>query len=120
MKTLTTLAFAFLLMAQSRTNPVIDQMIQALGGPVFLDVKEIHTSGRFFSFAKGELSGSDLFDDYIKFPDMERTEFGPERRRSITINRGKEGWKIEPKSKEPDPQPVTQADEFLVNFKTSF
>src|SRR6059036_1191939 len=120
MKKTTTLVFAVLLMAQTRSNPVLDQMIQALGGQTFLDVREIHTTGRFFSFAKGELSGSDLFDDYIKFPDMERTEFGPERRRSITINRGKEGWKIEPKSKEPEPQPATQAEDFLPNFKTSF
>src|SRR5437867_76112 len=62
--------------AQSRSNPVMDQMIQALGGPAFVDVKEIQTGGRFFAFTKGELSGSDIFADYIKFPDMERTEFG--------------------------------------------
>ena len=105
--------------AQSRSNPIVEQMVQALGGPAFLEVKDIHTSGRFFSFTKGELSGSDLFVDYIKFPDMERTEFGREKNKSITINRGKEGWKIEPKE-EPEPQPVTQADEFLENFKTSF
>lgn len=105
--------------AQSRSNPVIEQMIQALGGPAFLNVKEIHTSGRFFSFTKGDLSGSDLFVDYIKFPDMERTEFGKDKNKSITINSGKEGWKIEPKE-EPEPQPVVQAEEFLENFKTSF
>jgi len=105
--------------AQSRSNPVIEQMIQALGGPAFLDVKDIHTSGRFFSFTRGDLSGSDLFEDYIKFPDMERTEFGREKNKSITINRGKEGWKIEPKQ-EPEPQPAVQAEEFLENFKTSF
>jgi hypothetical protein len=105
--------------AQPRSNPVIDQMIAALGGPAFLDVMEIHTSGRFFSFTKGELSGSDLFTDYIKFPDMERTEFGREKNKSITINRGKEGWKIEPRE-EPEPQPVVQTEEFLENFKTSF
>jgi hypothetical protein len=105
--------------AQSRTNPIVDSMITALGGPAFLDVKEIHTSGRFFSFTKGELSGSDLFEDYIKLPDMERTELGREKNKSITINRGKEGWRIEPK-KDPEPQPVTQADEFVANFQTSF
>jgi hypothetical protein len=105
--------------AQSRTNSVVEAMIVALGGTAFLDVKEIHTSGRFFSFTKGELSGSDLFEDYIKLPDMERTEFGRDKNKSITINKGKEGWKIEPK-KEPEPQPAVQADEFVENFKTSF
>ena len=129
MKKLTKVAFACLIAvacqnawAQSRANrssPVLDAMIEALGGPVFLDVKEIHTSGRFFSFSKGDLSGSDLFEDYIKMPDMERTEFGRDKNKSITINRGKEGWKIEGK-KEVEPQPVVQADEFLANFKISF
>ena len=106
--------------AQSRSNPVMDQMIQALGGPAFLDVKEIQTGGRFFAFTKGELSGSDIFADYIKFPDMERTEFGFGKNKAITINRGTEGWKIEPKEKEPQPMPVKAGEEFLANFKTSF
>jgi hypothetical protein len=108
--------------AQSRANrssPVLDAMIEALGGPTFLDVKEIHTSGRFFSFSKGELSGSDHFEDYIKMPDMERTEFGGTRNKEININRGSQGWKINGK-KEAEPQPVKQTEEFVANFKTSF
>src|SRR6266850_368165 len=106
--------------AQSRSNPAMDQMIQALGGQAFLDVKEIHIGGRFFAFTKGDLSGSDIFVDYIKFPDMERTEFGFNRNKSITINRGTEGWKIEPKEKDPQPIPIKAGEEFLAGFKTSF
>src|SRR5205809_2301877 len=104
---------------QSRPNQVVDQMIQALGGPAFLDVKEIHTSGRFFSFSRGGLSGGDFYLDYIKFPDMERTEFGRERNKSITINKGSEGLQIEGK-KGTAPQSAAQSEEFLANFKTSF
>jgi hypothetical protein len=126
MRKLTKPAFALILIlacsnawTQSRSNPVIDEMIKALGGTTFLEVKEIRTSGRFFTFSKGELSGSDLFVDYIKLPDMERTEFGKDKNKTITINKGSEGWKIEGKN-EPEPQPATQAEEFLENFKTSF
>jgi hypothetical protein len=104
---------------QSRSNPVLEGMIKALGGDDFTQVKDIHTTGRFFSFSKGDLSGSDLFADYIKFPDMERTEFGRERSKMITINKGAEGWKIEPKN-DPEPQPAGQAEDFLSTFKTSF
>src|SRR5262245_54421109 len=100
----------------NRSNPVLDAMIEALGGATFLDVKEIHTSGRFFSFSKGELSGSDHFEDYIKMPDMERTEFGTNRNKEISINRGSEGWKIIGR-KEAEPQPVKQTEEFVANFK---
>jgi hypothetical protein len=101
---------------------VIDQMLAALGGSAFLDAKDIHTSGRFFAFTRGQLSGSDIFNDYIKFPDMERTEFGlpsNPNKRTATINRGKEGWKIVGK-KDAEPQGVGEAEEFLKSFKTSF
>ncbi len=97
---------------------MLDEMIKALGGEAFLNVKEIQTTGRFFSFAKGDLAGSDSFVDYIKFPDMERTEFGKDKRKSVQINKGSEGWKIE--DKEVEPQPARQAEDFLASFKTSF
>ena len=122
-----TLALGFLLYlftpvtalwAQTKGAQSIDQMIDALGGQSYLDVKDIHTTGRFFSFTRGDLSGSDIFSDYIKFPDMERTEFGTINKRSITINRGKEGWKIVGK-RDPEPQGTAEAEEFLKGFKTS-
>jgi hypothetical protein len=107
--------------AQSQTRPSekLDQMIQALGGPAFLDAKDIHTTGRFFGFTRGELSSSDLFSDYIKFPDMERTEFGGAKNKIIRVNRGKEGSKVEGK-KDPEPQTPGEIDEFSKGFKTSF
>jgi hypothetical protein len=104
--------------AQTRSTSVVDQMLDALGGPAFLDVTDIHTSGRFFSFSRGELSGSDVFSDYIKFPDMERTELGVLKNKGITINRGKEGWNL-PGKKDPIPQTPGEVEEFLRGFKTS-
>ena len=113
--------FALTVPAGAQTKPaqVIDQMIGALGGAAFLDVRDIHTTGRFFGFTRGELTSSDVFSDYIKFPDMERTEFGTLSRRSVTINRGKEGWKIIAK-KDPQPQSAAEAEDFSKGFKTSF
>ena len=103
---------------QTKANQLIDQMIDALGGQTFLDVKDIHTTGRFFAFTRGQLSGSDIFSDYIKLPDMERVEFGPTTRRTTQINRGKEGWKIVAK-KSPEPQSPGEIEEFLKGLKTS-
>src|SRR2546428_6558324 len=104
--------------AQTQANQLIDQMIDALGGQTSLDVKDIHTTGRFFAVTRGQLSGSDIFSDYIKFPDMERVEFGPTTRRTTQINRGKEGWKIVRK-KSPEPQSAGEIEEFLKGVKTS-
>src|SRR5262245_26435096 len=94
----------------TRAIQTVDQMIDALGGQTFLDVNDIHTTGRFFAFTRGELSGGDLFSDYIKFPDMERTEFGSAKNKSITINRGKEGSKVEGR-KDPDQQTPGEIDD---------
>ena len=94
-------------------------MIDALGGQTFIDVDDIHTTGRFFAFTRGELSAADLFSDFIKFPDMERTEFGGPKFKSITINRGKTGSKVEGK-KDPAEQTPGEGEEFLKGFKTSF
>src|SRR5881296_2421860 len=112
------LAAANPVQAQTKANQFIDQMIDALGGQTFLDVKDIHTTGRFFAFTRGQLSGSDIFSDYIKFPDMERVEFGPTTRRTTQINRGKEGWKIVAK-KGTEPQSAGEIEEFLKGVKTS-
>ena len=98
---------------------IMDDMIRALGGQTFLDVDDIHTTGRFFGFTRGELATSDTFVDYIKFPDMERTELGSAKNKSIQINRGTEGWKVEGK-KDPETQSVGEIEEFRKSFKTSF
>jgi len=103
---------------QARTQ-ALDQMLEALGGQAFLDVKDIHTTGRFFGFTRGELSAGDLFSDFIKFPDMERTEFGVPKFKTIQINRGKQGMKVEGK-KDPVELSPGEGEEFLKAFKTSF
>jgi hypothetical protein len=111
--------FSNSLAAQTPTaEKVLADMIQALGGKAFLEVKDIHNSGRLFSFKRGELAGSDVFADYIKFPDMERTEFGTLRNKTIHVNRGNEGWILE--GKDLKPQPAANVDDFLISFKTSF
>jgi hypothetical protein len=104
-----------------RPTQTIDQMIDTLGGQTFLDVDDIHTTGRFFAFTRGELSSADTFADYIKFPDMERTEFGGPalKNKVITINRGKTGSKVAGR-KDPEQQTPGEGEEFLKGFKTSF
>jgi hypothetical protein len=115
--------------AYGQTTPqarqLLDSMINALGGDQFLDVKDLQTSGRYFTFKRTEVATSDFFADYIKFPDMERTEFGRERQKSIQINRGLEGWMVTPPAKskgdpEVQEQSAAQTEEFLTLFKTSF
>lgn len=102
---------------QNRPKAILDQVIQALGGQAFLDVREIETRGRFFQFQRGELSGGGPFVDYIKFPDKERTEFG-KKNESIIVNNGEKGWTIE--NKEIEEQPAGEVESFQKAFRLSF
>lgn len=103
---------------------LFDSMIQALGGKQFLDVKEMQTKGRFYSFRRGILAAADLYADFIRFPDMERLELGREKQKTIQINRGSEGWTVNQAANKGDPpfqaQSPAQAEDFLNNFKTNF
>ena len=120
-----TLAFVLLVSpaaAQSRAsaNKALTDMVSALGGNEFLNTREIRTTGRFFTFQRGELAGGDVFVDYIKLPDMERTEFGL-KNKSVQINVADSGWTIEGKDgKEVEPQAAKAAKDFADDFKTSF
>jgi hypothetical protein len=126
-----TVAVAFLAVnpkGYSQTTPaakqLLESMIKALGGNQFLEVKEVRTAGRFFTFRRDEIATSDIFVDYVKFPDMERTEFGREKERTIQINHGEEGWIIAPSREDGDPelreQTPAETENFLTNFQTSF
>lgn len=100
---------------------VLDDMINKLGGQAFMDVSDIHMTGNFYQFKRGELTGGDYYVDYIRFPMMERTEFGRNKNsKEITINNGDKGWKITPKDKDPKEQLPAEVQEFKAGFKTSF
>jgi hypothetical protein len=80
---------------------------------MFLDVTiSLRT---FLTFTRGELSGSDLFVDYIKF-EMERTDLEA-RNTSHQINSSKEGMKV---GEQKDPEQQTPGEmKVPKDFKTS-
>jgi hypothetical protein len=111
--------------AQTSTPPrqLLELMINALGGQQFLNVKEIQTKGRFFTFKRNEISMSDVYVSFTKFPDMDRLELGREKQKQIRINKGLEGWSVTPgKGKEPEvtAQSVSDGEKFLKDFRTKF
>src|SRR5262245_7241402 len=104
--------------AQSpQPKKILDDMLQAMGGQTYLDVDDMHTTGRFYQFKRGDLAGGDIFEDYIKFPMKERTEFGLPKKKEIQINNGDQGWKITPKDKDAKEQVPAEIQEFKANFR---
>jgi len=101
-----------------KASQSIADMIGALGGKPFLEVREIHATGKAFSFKAGRAAGSDIFLDYIKFPDKERTEHGTYRIKPTDIHNGDAGWSINDKKIET--RTSAEAKAFQAAFKTGF
>jgi hypothetical protein len=103
--------------AQQDPREVLDRAIETLGGPAYLDVIDMSTGGRIYQFQRGELIGAEIFADYVRYPDMERTEFG-EDGDTVRINHGQsEGWNIN--DGEVDAQLEDQIEVFWEEFKVS-
>ena len=105
--------------AQSdKATAVINEMIAALGGKSFLDVREIQATGKVFVFKRDQMAGTDSFWDYIKFPDKERQETGTYRIKPTLIFNGDSGWSVY--DKKVDAAPPAEIMDFQAGMKTSF
>jgi len=63
-----------------KAKALIDQGIQALGGPAYLNIRDREQQGRAYSFHHGRpTSDGVLFWSFSQFPDKERTEITKER-----------------------------------------
>lgn len=82
----------------SRISPkaqqLLDQAIQALGGPAFLNFKNVSTSGRVFGFSNGEMAGVEPFKSIYAPPDKRRFTYGKSKPVTL-INNGDEGWELD-------------------------
>lgn len=79
----------------AKAKDLIQGMIQALGGNAYLDVKDESCVGRAAQFGhSGALSDYDVFYDFSKWPDKDRTEFS-KKRNIIQIFNGNQGWVLD-------------------------
>ena len=77
-----------------KARMLLDQMIQALGGPAFLNLQDMEQQGRSYGFYHGNPSGQGgLFWRFWKWPDKERFELSKQRD-VIYVYNGDQGWEI--------------------------
>src|SRR5437868_12291143 len=77
-----------------KAKTLVDQMIQALGGQAYLNVRDMKQEGRTYSFYHGETQGAGApFWRFWKFPDKDRIEL-TKKRDWIIINNGDQGYEI--------------------------
>jgi hypothetical protein len=82
----------------SRISPkarqLLDQAIQALGGPAFLNFKNLATSGRVFGFSNGQMAGVQPYKSTYAPPDKRRFSYGKSKPVTL-INNGNEAWQLD-------------------------
>ena len=90
-----------------KAKALLDQMIQALGGPAYLNIQDISQQGRTYSFHLGEPAGVGVqFWRFYKYPDKDRVELT--KKRDITyVYNGDKGYEITYKgTRSDDPKSV--------------
>jgi hypothetical protein len=79
----------------AKAKAILEQAIDALGGPVYLNVHDVTCQGRISQFGhSGELNGFGHFVDYAQPPLKDRTENLP-KRNIISVFNGDKGWELD-------------------------
>ena len=79
----------------AKGKQVLQQLIDAFGGPTYLDIRDSDCEGRLARFGhNGELSGYTNFKDYWRYPDANRTDYS---KKGVVINLyvGDKGWTLD-------------------------
>lgn len=78
-----------------KARQLLQQTIQALGGPAYLGLQDTSCEGRLSTFGhSGDLTGFDTYFDFSKFPDKDRTEHS-KKRSIIEVFNGNKGWVLD-------------------------
>jgi hypothetical protein len=79
----------------AKAKAILQQAVDALGGPVYLNVHDVTCEGRLSQFGhSGELNGFEHFVDYAQPPFKDRTENLP-KRNIISVFNGDKGWELD-------------------------
>jgi hypothetical protein len=79
----------------AKGKQILQQLIDGLGGPTYLDIKDSDCEGRLARFGhNGEMTGYTNFKDFWRYPDSNRTEYS---KKGVIINLyvGGKGWTLD-------------------------
>ncbi len=79
----------------AKAKQILQQLIDAFGGPTYLDIRDSDCEGRLARFGhNGEMSGYTNFKDYWRYPDANRTDYS---KKGVVINLyvGDKGWTLD-------------------------
>jgi hypothetical protein len=81
--------------SNAKAKQILQQLIDAFGGPTYLDIRDSDCEGRLARFGhNGEMSGYTNFKDYWRYPDANRTDYS---KKGVVINLyvGDKGWTLD-------------------------
>jgi outer membrane lipoprotein-sorting protein len=79
----------------ARARAILDQAIEALGGPVYLRLRDSDCTARFAGFERsGEIGGLGEVRVLRQLPDKNRTEYD-KRGDIVTVYAGDQGWSLD-------------------------
>ena len=98
----------------AKAKQLIQQAIQALGGPAYLNVSDVTCTFRSSQFGhSGDLTGYATLTDYAKLPDKERLE-NTGKRNLIEVYNGDKGWILDRGGvQDAPPDAITERNENL-------
>lgn len=79
----------------AKAMQILQQLIDAFGGPTYLDIRDSDCEGRLARFGhNGEMNGYTNFKDYWRYPDANRTDYS---KKGVIINLyvGDKGWTLD-------------------------
>jgi hypothetical protein len=96
----------------AKAKQILQQLINAFGGPGYLEIRESYCEGRLARFGhNGELTGYTPFKDYWRYPDKNRTDYS-KKGVIIDLYNGDKGWTLDRGGvRDQDPTAVTDFQE---------
>jgi hypothetical protein len=99
----------------AKAKQLVQQLIDALGGQTYLNVRESECEGRLAQFGhNGDLTGYVQFRDYWSFPDKNRTDY-TKKGLIIDLFSGNQGWTMDKSGV--SEQPATAVTDFQEQVK---
>jgi hypothetical protein len=95
----------------AKTKQLLQQMIEAMGGPAYLNVRESQCAGRISHFGHNDRPTDFPVElkEYWRFPDKNRIDFG-KKGNIIDVFSGREGWTMDHDGV--SEEPAEKLDEF--------
>ena len=99
----------------AKAKQIVKQLLDALGGPLYLSVKTVSCEGRMAQFGhSGDTTGYIAFKEYRSYPDKRRIDYS-KKDNVIDIFSGDEGWTLDRGGV--SEEPVTSISDFQAALK---